>query len=209
MKKAILPLFIIFLSLGNIAEAQLPAASTEISPLLIGEIVPDAILTNTNGEQISIVEIIKDKPTVVIFYNGLWCYFCGVYFTNQIAPVANEITNLGYNMIAISPDIPDSLIGMSELAGLPAEMFYQDGEGTFSASMGIAYRPHEDFFARLESYSGGLNKGFLPVPGAFVINPDQSISFEYINPNGNNSDLRIRGDFLITVLQALKQENEE
>lgn len=206
MKKIAVSVLVLSFMVITSLKAQLPAASTDISPLLIGEKVPDAVLTNSKGTRVSIDELINERPKVIVFYNGLWCYFCGVYMTEQISTAADEIEELGYDLIAISPDMPDSLIGMSSKSGLAPEVFYQDGDGSFATAMGIAYQQPEGNLERLASYSGGLNKGFLPVPGVFVVNPDRLITFEYINPNGNNSDLRIKGDFLLSVLQALKQQ---
>lgn len=201
----ILSVFILTLALGKAVTAQLPASSTDISPLLLGEKVPDATLISSTGDEVSLLSILKQKPTVIVIYNGLWCYFCGVHFTEQIVPVAEQVSELGYNMITISPDMPDSLVSMSRKVGLPAGMFYQDGDGSFSSAMGIAYQATEGFLERLTTYSGGLNQGYLPVPSVFVVNPDdQSILYEYINPNGMASDIRIRGTFLIAVLQALQ-----
>ena len=89
--------------------------------------------------------------------------------------------------------------------GLSADMFYQDGDGSLSSAMGVAFQQSERSLPRLEAYSGGKNKGYLAVPGVFVVNTDQDIIFEYINPNGPNHLLRIRGKFLVAVLQALNE----
>lgn len=184
--------------------AQLPATAFDISPLLIGEKVPDIMITGSKGSPQSLITLTKEKPAVIFFYRGNWCSNCIIHFRDQIEPVQQDILNLGYNMIAISPDVPDTLLVTSRKTGLSSSIFYSDGDGSLAKAMGIAWQQNERSLPRLSAYSGGKNKGFLPVPAVFVVDTNQKIIFEYINPNGPGYQLRIQGKFLLTVLQALK-----
>ena len=205
MKKTFFLLFIsIAFLINSVAYGQLPATNFDISPLLIGEPIPDVMITDSKGVQQSIVALTKEKPTLIFFYRGKWCGNCVTHFSEEIAPIASEIATLGYNIIAISPDMPDTLVLTAQLVKLDPKVFYSDGEGALSTGMGVAVQQAERSLARLTSYSGGKNKGYLPVPSLFIVGTDQKIMFEYINPNGPQSNLRIRGKFLLTILQGLK-----
>jgi peroxiredoxin len=184
--------------------AQLPTNNTDISPLLIGEQVPDVMLTGTDGKEYSLVSLTKDKPTIIIFYRGKWCSNCIRHFSQEIAPIETQISELGYNMLAICPDVPDTLIKTAQKVNLNPAHFYSDGEGALSKAMGVAVQQQERMLPMLSSYSGGKNKGYLPVPGEFILDTNQKIIFEYINPMSPSDKLRIRGKFLMAVLQALK-----
>jgi peroxiredoxin len=201
--------FIVFtIALTGLINAQIKAqfapTAFDICPLLIGEPVPDVMITDSKGVAKSLVALTKEKPTVIFFYRGNWCSNCIIHFSQEIAPIAPEITKLGYNLIAISPDVSDTLITTSKRTKLDQAVFYSDGDGKLSIAMGIAFQQGEKSLSRLLAYSGGKNKGFLPVPGVFVVNTENKIIFEYINPNGPQHQLRIRGKFLLAVLQALK-----
>jgi peroxiredoxin len=205
MKKYLFVFFVTLAGLiGSQIKAQLPATAFDISPLLIGEKAPDIMLTDTKGNQKSLVEITKEKPSVLFFYRGNWCSNCIIHFSEQIAPIQSDILNLGYNMIAVCPDVPDTLLITSQKTKLNSSMFYSDGDGSLTKAMGIAWQQSERSLPRLLAYSGGKNKGFLPVPCVFVLDTNQKIIFEYINPNGPGYQLRVNGKFLLTVLQALK-----
>ena len=205
MKKFIFTFLVMLFGLINSqVKAQLPATAFDISPLLIGEQAPDIMLTDVKGNQKSLVAITKEKPTVLFFYRGNWCSNCITHFSEQIAPIQSDILNLGYNMIAVCPDVPDTLLVTSQKTKLSSSIFYSDGDGALTKAMGIAWQQSERSLPRLLAYSGGKNKGFLPVPCVFVLDTSQKIIFEYINPNGPGSQLRIRGKFLLAVLQALK-----
>lgn len=73
MKSAFLALALIF---SIVLTAQVPEEAEDISPLLIGENLPDAALVDANGIKVSLHKLIKEKPTVLVFYRGGWCPYC-------------------------------------------------------------------------------------------------------------------------------------
>ncbi|MCJ7813054.1 AhpC/TSA family protein [bacterium] len=186
------------------AASQLPTSNTDISPLLIGEQVPDVTLVGTDGKEHSLVSITKEKPTIIFFYRGKWCSNCIRHFSQEIAPHAAEIAALGYNIMNVAPDVPDSLIKTAQLTNLDPATFYSDGEGALSKAMGVAVQQQERMLATLTAYSGGKNKGYLPVPAVYILDINQKVLFMYINPMSPSDKLRIRGNFLMAVLGALK-----
>ena len=206
MKKVISFLFSALLLLGMQVKGQVPTSALDVSPLLIGEKVPDGKLTDTKGNTVSFSSLVKDKPTVVIFYRGDWCPNCINHLNAEISPNLSEIKSLGYNFIAISPDSPENLISTSGKTNINSSMFYGDCDGSFSKGLGIAFNEKMDMLKDLlVTSSGGKNTDrLLPVPAVYVIGTDQSILFEYLNPNGPQSDLRMKWKLLKPVLQGLK-----
>jgi hypothetical protein len=69
--------------------------------------------------------------------------------------------------------------------------------------MGIAWQQQERMLERLAEYSGGKNKGFVPVISVFVVGPDKKILFEDVRPDGIRSASRIKGKLLLAVLENL------
>src|SRR4030042_3032246 len=108
MKKAIFVILAYALCMHvNPVKGQVAATTFDISPLLIGETVPDGTLTDTKGNSQSFLSLIKDKPVIVIFYRGDWCPNCINHFNQEISPNLAAIKNLGYDLVAISPDSPE------------------------------------------------------------------------------------------------------
>lgn len=206
MKKLVLAIISVVCLLGMQAQAQLPTSMLDVSPLLIGEKFPDGTLTDTKGNSVSMYSLLNDKPTVVIFYRGDWCPNCIDHFNAEISPNLLAISGLGYNLIAISPDAPAKLLSTAEKTKIGASDFFGDCDGSYSKSIDIAYNEKMDMLKDLlvES-SGGKNTGrILPVPAVFVVGTDHSILFEYLNPNGPQSNLRMKWSLLEPVLKALK-----
>jgi len=184
---------------GFSAPAQIPDKAEDISPLLIGEIIPDAVLKAPDASEHSILNILSKKPTVMIFYRGGWCPYCNNHLA-EIQGVESEIIKLGFQIVAISPDSPENLQKTSGKSKLNYNL-YSDGNGTFTKSLGIAFKAHEKDFDRLIKYSDGLNEGFLPVPSVFVVDTSGKIQFEYINPDYKT---RLGAGLLLAVLEELK-----
>ena len=183
--------------------AQLPEKAEDISPLLISETIPDIDLTDVDGQKVSVHKALKEKPAVILVYRGGWCPYC----TGHLAEVGQreaEILELGYQIIAVSPD---AVAGIEE-TGMKEEVNYQifsDASGGFIKALGIAFKAPERYEQRLFKVSDGENNGFLPVPSVFVTNTSGEILFEYINPNYR---ARLSADLLLAVLKTLKTRDK-
>jgi len=192
-------LLMLFGFIGIHSYAQLPEKAEDVSPLLIGEVLPDNKLRNSEGIEESVLNVLSEKPTVMLFYRGGWCPYCNKHLA-EFQDVENEIIELGYQIIAISPDSPENLRKTNEKQKLNYSL-YSDSTGSLSKSMGIAFKVPESKWERLSEKSNGLNDGFLPVPSVFVVDTSGEILFEYINPNYKT---RLTSSLLIAILENLK-----
>lgn len=183
--------------------AQMPEKAEDIAPLLIGETFPNTEVTAIDGSSIAFHEVLKEKPTVLIFYRGGWCPFCNMHLS-EIGQKESAILDLGYQVVAISPDQEEKL----EETAIKDEIKYQlfsDGSGELTKAAGIAFQAPERYGQRLLDWSDGKNKGYLPVPSVFVLDTKGEILFEYINPNYKK---RLSGELLLAVLKVLQEEME-
>ncbi|MBK7625617.1 MAG: AhpC/TSA family protein [Bacteroidales bacterium] len=199
MKKLTLLTLILIMICQTGSFAQIADKAEDISPLLIGEKIPDISLISTAGNQETLAAITGGKPSILLFYRGGWCPFCNKHLA-EIETIQDKILELGYQLIAISPDAPPKLIASGEKNKLKYGL-YSDSNGAVAQAMGIAFKASERSLGMLSEYSAGQNTGFLPVPSVFVINPDGVIAFEYINPDYK---VRISAKLLLAVLENLK-----
>jgi len=194
-------IFLLSISLlfTQIGMAQnLPQQAEDIAPLLIGEVFPDSGASNLEGAAIQVQSLLADKPAVVVFYRGGWCPYCNRHLA-ELAQIESQILDLGYQIIAVSPDAPVELNKTLDKNGINYTLL-SDGSGTLAKAAGIAFQAPERYGERLAKYSVGANEGYLPVPAVFVINPEREILFEFISPNYKQ---RLSGAMLLAVLQNL------
>lgn len=190
--KKIATLILIFIS--SFGFSQIADAPENVSPILIGEKIPNMSLLDVNGKEVKTNEILSQK-TVLIVYRGVWCPYCNAQLADM-QEIEKQIIELGYQVIAISPDSPNFLKQTEDNKKLKYQLF-SDSDGKFSQALGIAFKKEK---GKLDKYSEGKNPGFLPVPTVYVVNKNQEIEFLYINPNYTK---RLSGDMLLAVLKKL------
>ncbi len=187
-------LFITKLSIGQVASSQ-----EEISPLLIGEKIPEIEIISVNNSPVELKSIFDKKPTVLLFYRGGWCPYCNAHLSD-IQGVENEILDLGYQIVGISPDSPANLKTTEKDKDIQYQL-YSDAQGDLIKAMGIAFKAPEKYNNFLVTKSDGLNKEtLLPVPSVFIVDTTGKIVFEYINPDYKT---RMSGKLLLSVLKNL------
>lgn len=193
-----LAFIVILLILSISASAQIADRPEDISPLLISEKLPSVEITSIKGAKIDLLKEISKKPAVLVFYRGGWCPYCNAHLA-AIGEIENEITALGYQIMAISPDSSEPLQEVVKEQTLNYSLF-SDSDGTLITAMGIAFSSPEKYSGMLSDYSKGKNTGFLPVPSLFVVNTEGTIIFEYISSDYKQ---RIKAPLLLNVLKQL------
>jgi peroxiredoxin len=182
-------------------KAQIPEQAEDISPLLISEKIPSVNITALNGEKVLLTDIVKRKPSILLFYRGGWCPYCNAHLS-AVGQVEQELLALGYQVLAISPDSPGKLKATLDKQKINYEL-YSDGSAELMQAMGLAFKAPDRYQDRLANYSDGQNHGLLPVPSLFVVDMDGTILFEYINPDYKH---RIGADMLLAVLKQLDKK---
>lgn len=118
--------------------------------------------------------------------------------------VETKLINLGFQIIAISPDRPEKL----NAAIVKNEFKYQllsDNDMVAAKSLGIAYRVTDEMLKTFKSYGidieadSGRDHHLLPVPAAFIVTRDGIIRFSYVNPDYK---VRIDPDLLFEAAKA-------
>ncbi|MCC7108765.1 MAG: AhpC/TSA family protein [Deltaproteobacteria bacterium] len=167
--------------------ARAPVSAEAICPLLPGTKSPDVQLRTLTGATTSLVAALDGKPAVVIFYRGGWCPFCNVQL-GALQSIEPELAKLGVRVIGVSPDRPEKLqesIGKHQLTFT----LLSDSSMCAAQAFGVAFKVDDATIERyramkldLEGDSGEKHH-LLPVPSVFVVDPDGTIRFSYVNPN--------------------------
>ena len=198
--KKIIYLALLAIGLSVHAQNDLPKLATEIAPLLIGEKIPNFNLKSVENTNVNLTELISKKKTVLVFYRGGWCPYCNAHLA-ALGEAEKQLLDLGYQIIAISPDAPKSLKVTDDKEKLNY-LLLSDSTGELSKAVGIAFQAPENYKSTITKGSEGVNSSFLPVPTVFILNVNAEIEFEHIAPNFKN---RISNDLLIAVAKSLNK----
>ena len=179
---------------------DVPQKPEDISPLLIGETIPDVTLPNLAGQPVSLKAEVARKPTLLVFYRGGWCPFCNRQLAD-LRTMQPDLDRLGYQLIAVSTDAPEALKASYEKNELTYTLL-SDADVTAAKAFGLAFKAPANYDNILVKSSGGKNVDkLLPVPAVFVLNTQGVIRYEHINPNFKE---RVSAKMLRAVLDALQ-----
>ena len=186
-------------------DSAIPASAKDVHPLVIGDSIPKLVLDTADGEAFDLNRAIEEKPSILIFSRGGGCPYCNLQL-GQIQSIAAELRQMGYQILAISPDKPENLsasLGKNPLTYTLLSDHSMEAARTF----GIAFRVDEATLGKYTEYGIDLEEAsgeahhLLPVPSVFVVDRGGIIQFSYSNP-----DYKVRidpGDLVDAARAAL------
>ena len=193
-------LFISLVLTGCTNQSPIPLVAEDISPILIGETLPNANFQNVEGEYVQLKALLEEKPTVLVFYRGGWCPYCNVQLSGLVE-IEEDVLELGYQIVAISPDDFKNLQATIENNNTKYKLL-SDPNGKFIKEIGIAFKTSSSLKEYITSKSQkGETSSVMPAPTVMIVDKKGVIKFEYINPNYKE---RISGEMLLSVLKTIK-----
>lgn len=192
------------------ASTDFAPSASEVNPVLTGTMVPDVSLTSTEGERLQLRQLIADNPTVLIFYRGGWCPYCNRHMA-QLQEAHSQLNELGYQILAVSPDKPEYLQASKQEKDLSYTLL-SDSDMQASKAFGLAFKVDP---ATVERYKNngmdleersGYGHHLLPAPAVFMVNPDGTITFQYVNPDYKT---RIKSEVLLAAAKAYFPEGSD
>jgi peroxiredoxin len=187
--------------------ASVPTAATDVRPLLVGSALPKITLQDNTGKAFNLNAAIARKPAVLIFYRGGWCPFCNLHLA-QLSKTEAPLKQLGYDILAISPDSAAQLRATSEKNKTNYRLL-SDSSMAASRALGIAFRVDDETAKKYREYgidlqkSSGYSHQQLPVPAVFLVGRDGTIHFSYVNPNYK---VRLAPEVLMAAARAYRSD---
>jgi peroxiredoxin len=122
----------------------------------------------------------------------------------QLAKIEAQLTALGYQIVAVSPDKPEKLAASTKKQTLSYTLV-SDSEANGIKGFGVAFRvddktydTYKKYKIDLEEYSGAKHH-LLPVPAVFIVGKNGTILFQYVNPDYK---VRLHPDVLLAAAKA-------
>jgi peroxiredoxin len=171
----------------------------DVEPLKAGDAAPlTAKIKGSDSETITLKDALKGKKTLVVFYRGGWCPYCNAHLA-ALAGVQPQLTASGVQLLALSPDSPETLAKHAEERPLPYRLLSDNAHEAMKA-FGIAFRMDDFTLERYKGYgidlsaASGNEDKVLPVPAVFVIDENGTISYAHANADYT---VRMKGEELL------------
>ncbi len=194
----------LFFLISSTGFAQdVPKDPFEVHPILINSTIPNTSVKTINGDNILLHDVVKEKPTVFVFYRGGWCPYCTRHMA-ELAQVEEQILEMGYQIVGISVDRPEVLRATLEEIELEYTLL-SDSPAEALKGFGLAFEVDQATVDRymnvgidLEADSGH-DHHILPAPAVYIVDQEGTVNFQYVNPNYRE---RISGEILLAAAKS-------
>jgi peroxiredoxin len=126
----------------------------------------------------------------------------------QLQKIESNLTQLGYQILALSADRPEKLQASVEKHAV-TYVLLSDAAMAAARAFGVAYRVDDASMGKLAGYgidieeASGQTHHMLPVPSVFLVARDGRIAFTYANPDHR---VRIDPEVLLAAAKAAAKE---
>jgi peroxiredoxin len=172
--------FFLTLSLGV-------AAQEKPEGLFINSKAPDFRAKDQAGNELSLKDMTKKGPVVLVFYRGYWCPYCNREL-QKLQDSLQQILDRGAQLIAITPEKQAGIAKTIEKtkAGFP---IIADEDMKIMKAYDVAYAVDGKTVDRYKMASIDLadNNGqkagavFLPVPAVYIVARDGEIKYRFFD----------------------------
>lgn len=172
--------------------------------LAVGDRAPGFRLPSATGQTVALDDLLADGPVVLTFYRGVWCPYCNIAL-RALQQHHSDITARGARLVAMSPQIPDESLSLTEKHGLAFDVLSDIGCDT-AKQYGLAFDLPDDLAAVYDKLGFDLqrvNDGHprtLPLPATYVIDRAGTIRWAFVN---TDYTARAEPDDIITALDTL------
>ncbi|MEI4469769.1 peroxiredoxin-like family protein [Frigidibacter sp. MR17.24] len=167
-----------------------------------GMVMPDFALPDVTGRLTTLGAAMAGRPTVLSFNRGDWCPFCsaeiGAWQRHEAALAAS-----GAAFVIVTPEQNGIGQGLAALGPAQATVLC-DADLGLAMRLGLAVAVPLDLLAAYRASGfdlAGAYGGFdhlIPVPATFVLAPDRSIRFAFVDPDFRN---RAEPEAVLAVLR--------
>ncbi|OGV71574.1 MAG: hypothetical protein A3K19_09450 [Lentisphaerae bacterium RIFOXYB12_FULL_65_16] len=144
----------------------------DIEGLKVGDKAPDFSLPDAKGQKVTLSEVLKKGPVVLVFYRGEWCPFCSLQL-RALEVAFPQIKELGASLVGITPQKLDPADAAAAALSYPV---VSDATGDTLRAYKLLYHvPDELKQVFLERYKidlakyNGEGRWDLPVTATYII----------------------------------------
>ncbi|PRD49836.1 peroxiredoxin [Phyllobacterium myrsinacearum] len=173
----------------NIDQRQLLVDTADRSGFVkAGDKVDAFALKEVGGAELSLRRLLETGPLVLVFFRFEGCPACNIalpYYNAHLAPAVKE---LGATLVAVSPQVPERLVGIKERHNLDF-LVATDFGNDLARKLGILYGYDEP--SRQAALAKGTSIGDitgtgtweLPMPATIVIDQTGTVRFADVSPD--------------------------
>lgn len=160
------------------------ATGIEASSKQLGDLAVDGTLANWEGENVTLSELWKEGPVVLMWYRGGWCPYCNVQL-RAMQKQLDAIEGAGAKLVILTPELPEKAKATAEANDLDMVALH-DKNLELAKQYGIVFDLPEAIVPmyrdklKLGSYNGNDSME-LPLSATYVVNSMGKITYAYLD----------------------------
>jgi peroxiredoxin len=154
--------------------------------LFINSKAPEFKGKDQSGNEVSLKDLRKKGPVVVVFYRGNWCPYCNKEL-KRLQDSLQLLTAKGAQVVAITPERSEGITKTVEKTGATFSILH-DEDMKIAKGYGVAYQVDEKTQQRYKNFGNDLleingqkDRAYLPVPAVYIVNRDGAVTFRYFD----------------------------
>ena len=169
---------------------------TIYSSLLIAQDKPEGLFINSkapefkakdqSGIEVTLKELRKKGPVVIVFYRGNWCPYCNRYL-KKLEDSLQFIKEKGAHLVAITPEKQEGIEKTIEKTNASFAILH-DEDLKIMKAYDVEYQMDERTVGRYKNADIDLavindkkNANYLPVPAVYIVNKEGSIVYRFFD----------------------------
>lgn len=154
--------------------------------LFLNAKAPDFKAKDADGKEVSLRDLRKKGPVVVMFYRGNWCPYCN----KQLKAYQDSLQmflDKGVTLVAVTPEGAEGVGKTREKTGAAFPVL-SDADMKISTLYGVKYEVDEkaknrykNFDIDLNAVNGQRDRAYLPVPAVYIIDKEGTVIYRYFN----------------------------
>jgi peroxiredoxin len=166
---------------------ELINANIANNALKLGDTAPDFTLKSSDGEDVTLYELLQKKSVILSFFRGSWCPFCVAeleYYQQYLSDFENEQAAF----IAISPQTVSQNRQLKSDKSLNLKLL-SDANNQVARQFGLVFSLQDNIRSLYKEIGADLAKfngddSFeLPIPATYVIGKDRNIAYAFVDEN--------------------------
>ncbi|MES1217640.1 MAG: peroxiredoxin-like family protein [Bacteroidota bacterium] len=157
--------------------------------LFIHSKAPDFKSKDLIGLDVSLKELRKKGPVVIVFYRGNWCPYCNKELS-RFQDSLQMIKDKGASLIAVTPEAQEGIIKTAEKTKAEFPIIYDEDQKIMKAYE-VAYKVDEKTVSRNKNFNidlAAINNQkpdaiYLPVPAVYIVDKEGNITYRYFEPD--------------------------
>jgi peroxiredoxin len=151
--------------------------------LFINSKAADFKAKDQSGNEISLKDLRRKGPVVLMFYRGSWCPFCNRELS-RFQDSLDYILGKGATLIAITPENKTGIDSTVGKTGASFSIISDEGM-KIATQYGVSFKVDDRTVARYKNAGIDLVKqnsqkeAALPVPAVYIINKDGTVSYRF------------------------------